>query len=187
MFQAMLDEECEEAYYQEHKQLQEKALRNIKRYFNQTKGRNHDDLEKLLDPKDDKSDIPLSEVDLEPLLGAIYRSSEVDTLQLIMNELLTHSHGKLTAKRLLNEVLTFELRKHMMRIEEVLREIDRLPDREGRLLTFPQLEYVMARVSKDPSKLDLLQKKADQLGNRTLNVGEAIEVIEKVRWAKAKA
>lgn len=54
------------------------------------------------------------------------------------------------------------------------------------MLTFAQVEFVMARVSKDPNRLDMLQKKADQFENRTMTVGQAVEIIEKIRWAKTK-
>ena len=60
MFQAMLDQECEEAYYLEQKQFQDKAVRNTKRFFHQVKGKNLDDLEKLLDLRDDKNDIVIT-------------------------------------------------------------------------------------------------------------------------------
>jgi len=39
---------------------QENALRNLKRYFNQVKGRPLDELDKLMDPKDDKNDMDLA-------------------------------------------------------------------------------------------------------------------------------
>ena len=74
----------------------------------------------------------------------------------------------------------------MMRIEEILREIDRLPNREGKMLNFSQVEYLLARLSKDPSRLESLQKRSDQLGNRSFTIGEAVELVEKILWTRSK-
>jgi hypothetical protein len=131
--------------------------------------------------------VQLGEGDLEPILVNIYRSSEVNTLELILNELLSSkstASGKISCKRLINEILNYELKKHLMRIEDITREISRLVDRVDKTVTFQQLQKVMVKLVKDRKRCELLRE--DEWGGRKLTVSQAIDAIERVRRAKLR-
>ena len=69
---------------------------------------------------------------METLLSNIYRSGEVRTLQMILSELAmsrSSESNKISCKRLINELLDYELKKHLMRVEDIVREINRIPEK----------------------------------------------------------
>lgn len=91
----------------------------------------------------------------------IYRSSEVNTLELILNELLSSkpaTNGKLSCKKLINEILNYELKKHLMRIEDITREINRLVDRVDKTVTFEQMQKVLVKLVKDRKRCEQLKE-----------------------------
>lgn len=99
---------------------------------------------------EDKNDFYLSENDIEALLANIYKSGEVRTLQMILSELASAGDpSKVSCKRLIQEILDYEFRKHLTRVGDTVREISRLTDRTERTLSFDQLQKVAVRVIRD--------------------------------------
>ncbi len=72
---------------------------------------------------------------------------------MILNEIITSrsQDSRLTCKRLLTEILNYELSKHLLKVEDIVREARRIADGEP-TLTFEQLEKVMIRLIKDKKR-----------------------------------
>lgn len=119
---------------------------------------------------------------METLLTNIYKSGEVRTLQMIFSELASSRSSepfhKLSCRRLINELLDYELKKHLMRVEDIVREIGRLTDRVD-LLSLDHLQKVALRVIHDRERCELFLQ--GQLEERRWTASEAIEAIEKAR------
>lgn len=134
---------------------------------------------------DDKGDVALSEADLEPILSNVYKSTEVRTLELILSEVIAARSAEkgLTCRRLLAEILNYELSKHLLRVEDIVREARRVAD-GGSTLSFEQLQQVMVRVVKDKNRYPLLTRHAAEWAAKRFTLSEAVEAIERIRRAK---
>jgi hypothetical protein len=187
LFEAILEGLCEESYYFEDRQAHERIAKCIKRYLHEKYGRPQHELDRLLDWRtvDDKGDLPLAEADLEPILSNVYKSTEVHTLELILSEVISARSVErgLTCRRLLAEILNYELSKHLLRVEDVVREARRVAD-GSTSLTYDQLQQVMVRVVKDRNRYPLLTRHAAEWAGRKFTISEVIETIERIRRAK---
>lgn len=90
LFQCLLDEECEEAYFEEYKGIYERITRCIKRYMNEKEGIPFAELDRLFDTKiiDERADIVLTEDDVKHILINVYKNNDVESLQMIINEII---------------------------------------------------------------------------------------------------
>jgi hypothetical protein len=132
LFQAILEDQCEESYFFEDKLIHERVAKCMKRYLTERYSKSPYEIDRLLEWKnlDDKNDILLAEGDLEPILSNVYKSTEVHTLEMILNEIITSraSDNRLTVRRLLTEILNYELSKHLLRVDDIVRETRRIAD-----------------------------------------------------------
>ena len=73
-------------------------------------------------------------------------------MQMILSELVSsrgpQESNRVSCRRFVNELLDYELKKHLMRVEDIVREIQRLPDR-GNAVSFEQLQRVVVRTVSD--------------------------------------
>ena len=90
------------------------------------------------------------------MLTNIYKSAEVHTLQMILSELAASRNqegNKLSCRRLVQQLLDYEFKKHLMRVEDIVREIDRLPERTP-FLTYEQLQRVTLKTVRDRERCE---------------------------------
>lgn len=69
-----------------------------------------------------------------------------------------------------------------MRVEDIIRQARRLAE-GNRTLTFEQLEQVMIKLIKQPSKYSLLRNDAN-LYEKSFTMSEVIEIIQKIKTTK---
>lgn len=81
----------------------------------------------------------------------------------------------------MQEILNYEFRKHLMRIEDVLREIGKVIEPKERTLSMAQLQKILLKVVKDKTRWELLQREDP---NRRFTVSEAVETIDRIRRAR---
>lgn len=105
---------------------------------------------------------------------------------MILNEIITTkaSDSRLTCRRLINEILNYELSKHLLRVEDIVRQAKRIGD-GSRIFTFEQLQKIMVRVVKQKNKYEILIANSVEWGNKKFTFSEVIEIIEKIRRIKA--
>lgn len=59
LFAAIVEEDCEEAYFAEHRALHDRLSRTLRRYLHEKYARPLPELDRQLDPRDDRHDYPL--------------------------------------------------------------------------------------------------------------------------------
>ena len=78
--------------------------------------------------------------------------------------------------------MDYELKKHLMRVEDIVREISRL-DR-GELLTTEQVQRLAVRVVHDRERCEYFIQNLHE--DRRWTVSEAIEVLERARHVRLR-
>lgn len=141
----------------------------------------------------------LSRKDVQYILINTYKTSEVDSLQMILNEILVpkiqkYSSGDpsyyqdevlIPSKMLVNEIFNYELSRHLLKIEESVRAI-RDVDKERGFLNQEELETVITRLNIDQDKIEASLDLLVGYEGKFVTYSEAIEVIEKIKKAKPK-
>lgn len=151
-------------------------------------------MDKLFDSKiiDERTDINLSETDVQYILVNAYKTTEVDSLQMIFNEIISdkveNSSQGLTvpSKKLLNEILNFELKKHTLRVEDIVREIRQIDEGKRGYLTYDNISTILVRLKISEEKYDFLIKNYPIWQDKFFTYSEAIDILDKIRKTKTK-
>lgn len=90
IFIKIISEECDEDFFWEQKKIGEKVIKDIKKYLNIKEGIMADELDKMYDSKiiDERTDLQLTEKNVQYILQSFYKTTQVSSLQMILNQLM---------------------------------------------------------------------------------------------------
>ena len=156
LFRKILEDECEEQYFWQQRNFYEKITKILKRYLNEKENMSIDELEKMYDSKmiDERMDVSLNEKDAQYILINAYKTTEVDSLQMIFNEILLpklQEHNINTeqllipSKKLINQIMNYELQRHLFKIEDIIRVFRELETERG-YFNYEDLESAIVRL-----------------------------------------